>query len=141
MLLLKVNIRGEVFKDAVSVHPVSKNRPCIRKKTLYIGWVKARFSFHNIPVVMVVIRRYGELPFMLITDLEVNNEADALHILEIYLTRWKWEESWRFIKQSYNLEDIRLMKYVGLRNTVTLLTAVFFFISVILGAVMKLWIL
>jgi hypothetical protein len=121
----KINIRGEVFKE----------------KMLYIGWVKARFSFHNIPVVMVVIKGYGELPLMLITDLEVNNEADALHILEIYLTRWKCEESWRFIKQSYNLEDIRLMKYVGLRNTVALLTAVFFFISVILGAGMKLWIL
>ncbi len=121
----KISIRGEVFKE----------------KTLYIGWVKARFSFNKIPVTMVVIKGYGELPLMLITNLEVNHFTDALHILEIYLTRWKCEESWRFIKQGYKLEDIRVLKYVGLRNTAVLLSAVFFFISVILGIGLKLRIL
>jgi hypothetical protein len=112
-----------------------------KEKMLYIGWIKARFSFNEIPVTMVVIKGYGELPLMLITNLEVNHFADALHILEIYLTRWKCEESWRFIKQGYKLEDIRVLKYVGLRNTVVLLTAVFFFISVILDIGLKLRIL
>jgi len=121
----KISIRGEVFKE----------------KMLHVGWVKARFSFEELPVTMVVIKGYGELPLMLITNLEVTHFTDALNILEIYLTRWKCEESWRFIKQSYKLEDIRVLKYSGLRNTVALLTAVFFFISVILGAGMRLWIL
>jgi len=121
----KISIRGEVFKE----------------KILYIGWVKARFSFNKIPVTMVVIKGYGEFPLMLITNLEVHHFTDALHILEIYLTRWKCEESWRFIKQGYKLEDIRVLKYTGLRNTAALLTAVFFFISVILGIGLKLRIL
>jgi len=36
--------------------------------------------------------------------------------VQIYLTRWKIEETFRFIKQSYNLEDIRVLKYQRLKN-------------------------
>jgi len=38
--------------------------------------------------------------------------------LRDYLTRWKCEESYRFIKQAYNLEDVRVMSYRALRNMV-----------------------
>ncbi len=51
-------------------------------------------------------------------------------MLEIYLTRWKCEESFRFLKNEYNLEDIRVRSYVGIRNIVSILHAVFYFISV-----------
>ena len=52
-----------------------------------------------------------------------------------YLTRWKCEESFRFIKQGYNLEDIRLLTYKGLRNMVALVHAVFYFLSIELGEI------
>ncbi len=58
--------------------------------------------------------------------------------MEIYLTRWKCEESLRFIKEAYQLEDVRVLKYEGLRNIVSLIMAVFFFVSVVLGAAAKL---
>jgi len=61
-------------------------------------------------------------------------EEDPLNILEIYLTRWKCKDSFRFINQSYNLEDARVQSYIALRNTVSLVIAVFFFIIVILAA-------
>ena len=52
-----------------------------------------------------------------------------MRILEIYLTRWKCEESYRFIKQSYNLEDVRVLSYTALRNIMDLVQAVFYFVS------------
>ncbi|MEA3431845.1 MAG: hypothetical protein U9R01_04085 [candidate division WOR-3 bacterium] len=76
-----------------------------------------------------------------INQLKMESVEDALKIMEIYLTRWKWEESFRFIKQVYQPEQVRLLKYEGLRNTVSLIMAVFFFISVVLGAAFKLRIL
>ena len=78
---------------------------------------------------------------MLLTSLEVSDSQDALGIMEIYLTRWKCEESFRFIKQAYQLEDIRVLKYEGLRNIMSLIMLVFFFVSVLLGAAYKLRIL
>ena len=62
-------------------------------------------------------------------------------IAQIYLTRWKIEETFRFIKQSYNLEDIRVMKYQRLKNLVLLVTAAAYFAATFLGQKMKLRIL
>ena len=62
-------------------------------------------------------------------------------ILDTYLTRWKCEESYRFIKQSYNLEDVRVRSYIAIRNTVALIHAIFYFVSIELGKKIKLNIL
>ena len=49
--------------------------------------------------------------------------------------------TFRFIKQSYNLEDIRVMNYQRLKNLVILVTAVAYFAATFLGQQMKLRIL
>ncbi len=69
--------------------------------------------------------------------LATNTEKDCVEVLEIYLTRWKCEESFRFLKNEYKIEDVRVRSYVGIRNTVVLLQAVFYFISVELGTRLK----
>jgi len=48
---------------------------------------------------------------MLLTNVDKN----PIIILEMYLTRWKVEESIRFLKQEYNLEDVRVRSYAGLK--------------------------
>ncbi len=55
-----------------------------------------------------------------------------------YLTRWKCDESYRYIKQSYNLEDIRVRSYKSIRNIVVLELAVAYFAAVYLGQSIKL---
>jgi hypothetical protein len=62
-------------------------------------------------------------------------------IAQIYLTRWKIEETFRFIKQSYHLEDIRVLSYQRLRNLVLLVTAAAYFAATFLGQKLKLKIL
>ena len=59
-------------------------------------------------------------------------------IVEIYLTRWKCDESFRYIKQCYNLEDIRVRHYTSIRNMVVLILAVAYFAAVYLGDNLKL---
>jgi hypothetical protein len=51
------------------------------------------------------------------------------------------QETFRYVKQSYNLEDIRVMKYQRLKNLVTLVTAVAYFAATFLGQQLKLRIL
>ena len=62
----------------------------------------------------------------------------AAWIADIDLTRWKCEEAYRFIKQSYRLEDLRVRSDVALWNLYALVDAVFYFISVVIGASAKL---
>ena len=59
-------------------------------------------------------------------------------MVEYYLARWKCDESYRYIKQCYNLEDIRVQSYISIRNIVVLVLAVSYFASVYLGQSLKL---
>jgi hypothetical protein len=91
----------------------------------------------DVSVRIVAIKGFGEKPMILMTNLD----KPMSEILEIYLTRWKCEESFRFLKQEYHLEDVRVRSYTGLRNTVALVHAVFYFLSVYLGRRLRLQIL
>jgi len=82
---------------------------------------------------LVVAKGLGREPMVLATNLD----QEASTVFECYLTRWKGEESFRFLKQEYQLEDVRVRSYVALRNTVVLVHAVFYFVSVHLGRRLK----
>jgi hypothetical protein len=49
------------------------------------------------------------------------------------MTRWRVEDAIRFIKQSYRLEDIRLLDYTRLKNMMAVVLAAAFFASCWLG--------
>ena len=67
---------------------------------------------------MVVVAGFGRESLLLLTNaLERARDSQSLWwIVQIYLTRWKSEETFRFIKQNYNLEGIRVTKYQRLKN-------------------------
>lgn len=109
------------------------------KKKVYLGVRKVKFTFRSTQEIrLIVVKGFGLEPLMLLTNLEDKSPEE---ILEIYLTRWKIEESFRFIKQSYNLEDIRVQSYNSLRNLVVLVLGVFYFVCVELGKKLRLNIL
>jgi len=91
----------------------------------------------DVKISLVVIKGFSDTPMLLIT----NVDKLCQDLLEIYLTRWKCEESFRFLKHEYHLEDVRVRRYTALRNTVVLIHAVFYFLSVYLGRVLKMKIL
>ena len=95
------------------------------------------------PLWLVVIAGFGEQPIVLVTNLKLRaRDSESLWwAARIYWTRWKIEETFRFVKQSYNLEDIRVMKYQRLKNLVVLVTAAAYFAASYLGQQMKLRIL
>ena len=92
---------------------------------------------------LVVIAGFGEQPIMLLANLKLRaRDSESLWwAAQIYWTRWKIEETFRFVKQSYNLEDIRVLKYQRLKNLVVLVTAAAYFAATFLGQQMKLRIL
>lgn len=95
------------------------------------------------PLYLVVVAGFGEEPMLLLRNaLEGARDSESLWwIARIYRTRWKMEETFRFLKQSSNLEDIRVMKYQRLKNLVVLVTAAAYFAATFLGQKRKLRIL
>ena len=78
---------------------------------------------------LVVVKGFGRKPMMLLTNLAVNEKAQAegkdgtdysykslWQVVEGYLTRWRIEETIRFVKQCYGFEHIRVMSYASWRN-------------------------
>lgn len=83
---------------------------------------------------LVVLRGLADHPIWLLANVPPERGRDhAEWICECYLTRWKCEEAYRFVKQSYHLEDVRVRSYTALRNTYVLAHAVFYFVSAVLG--------
>ncbi len=89
-----------------------------------------------------MVRGLGQTPMMMLTNLSLRKNRKVLWwVVSAYLTRWRIEEAIRFIKQSYDLEDIRVLTYERLRNMAVLVNAVAFFTAVVLGTRIKLEIL
>jgi hypothetical protein len=88
----------------------------------------------------VIIRGFGKIPMVLITNKKVNpnDSKEVYRIVEIYLTRWKCDECYRYIKQSYNLEDVRLLSLNGIKNITVFVHAIAYFTSIFLGVKLKL---
>ncbi len=110
---------------------------------LHYGVERIRLAGRDELLDLVVVAGFGEEPMLLLTNaLQGARDSQSLWwIAQIYLTRWKIEETFRFVKQSYNLEDIRVMKYQRLKNLVVLVTAAAYFAATFLGQKMKLRIL
>lgn len=84
----------------------------------------------------------GDKPMMLLTTLNAARSRRRLRqVVEGYLTRWRIEETIRFIKQSYDLEDIRLLKYDRLRAMTAVVAAAAYFAMAWIGLSEKLSVL
>lgn len=81
----------------------------------------------------------GEKPMMLLTTLNAVRTRQALwQVVQGYVTRWRVEETIRYIKQSYRLEHMRLLDYQRLKNMAALVVAVAYFAAAWLGKKVKL---
>jgi hypothetical protein len=94
------------------------------------------------PLWLVVAKGFGAEPLMLLTTQPMRlKRAVVWWAVRAYLTRWRIEETIRFVKQSYEFEDIRVLTYRRLKNLAVLVMAVAQFAATWLGATVKLEVL
>ena len=83
---------------------------------------------------MVVVRGFGREPMMLITSLPVSGSFESQwRVVDAYISRWRIEETIRFVKQSYGFENIRVKSYTRIRNMASLVLASAYFATVWIG--------
>ena len=110
---------------------------------IHFGFIPVRLPEHpRRKLWLVVVKGFGNTPLMLLTTEAMRRRRDTLWwAVEAYLTRWRVEDTIRFIKQSYRLEDVRAMTYQRLRNLAALVLAAAYFAAVYLGTRAKMTIL
>jgi hypothetical protein len=108
---------------------------------LGFGGTTVRLPGSKKPLSLMVVWGFGQKPLMLLSTLPRGSRKRAWRIVQSYLARWRVEETIRFMKQSYDLEDIRLLTYERLRTMAVLVMAAAYFACVHLGSRAKLRIL
>ncbi len=97
------------------------------------GYKKVKLPGHDDELFMLVVKGISHKPMMLLTTEPLRRNKKILRrILSSYLKRWSIEETIRFIKQTYDLENIRVLKYTRMKNVMALLLVVFYFIAVVI---------
>jgi hypothetical protein len=121
---------------------VKEERAQEKSYHLEYGFRSVKLPGRKAPLTLVVLWGFGQEPLLLLTNLEVKPTRKSVwFIVQSYLTRWLVEETIRFVKQSYRLEDVRVLDYERLRNLVALVLAAVYFSAVWLGESLKLAVL
>ena len=96
-------------------------------------------SSQLLPLYVLVIKGFGEKPLMLLTTEPLRRSRKVLwRLVRAYLRRWSLEETIRFVKQSDDLENVRVLNYPGLQNLLPWWLAVMYFAAVVLSTEEKL---
>ena len=118
-------VSKEYDKLKVSYKPVvikSKEAKYLSKKILTIVVVKG-FALDD--------RTLNEAYMVLLTSRTISGKAQALQVVRDYALRWKIEENFKYKKQQFEIEKIKVRRYKRIQALNTLLTYVMFFSNVI----------
>ena len=106
-----------------------------REETLELrfGFRRVKLPERSEVLYLLVIHGFGQEPLMLLTTEPLRATHQCLwYWVRAYTKRWAIEETIRHIKTSYDLENVRVLTYQGLRNLMALLLGVLFFNACIL---------
>lgn len=71
-------------------------------------------------LVKVAVRRAATEPWLLLTDWPVTDADSALRIFRFYRMRWAVEDTFKFVKNAFGLEDVQMLKLKAVRTLVAL---------------------
>ena len=126
------------FKDTI----IKEDRDGEKHYDLEYGFRPVKLPDRDEQLYLVVVKGFGTEPLLLLTAVALTHSRRSLwFVVRGYLARWMVEETIRFIKQSYHLEDIRVLDYQRLKNLMALVLAAAYFSAVWLGETLKLAVL
>ena len=100
---------------------------------LRFGYRKVRLPERAEPLFLLVVHGLGEVPLMLLTNEPLRRSFKWVwRMVRAYLKRWCIEETIRYIKTCYDLENVRVLTYKGLQNLMPLVLSATFFAACVL---------
>lgn len=110
-----------------------------KRYTISFGFRRVKLPGRSRQLYLLVVKGLGKEPLILLTTERLRHSYKSLfRMMRSYLRRWSIEETIRFVKTSYDLEDVRVLRYKGLQNLMPLVLAVIYFAAVMLDGNEKL---
>lgn len=118
------------YKGAYRMDFRNKNGKTVRCK---MSCIPVRLcEFPSKELVLTVVYGFGEEPMLLLSNLKMQEKKSLCHIItKVYLLRWRIEEYFRFKKQHFELEDLRVMSLQSIRSLNLLATLAVGYIGLI----------
>lgn len=100
------------------------------KMSWRIWYEKIKIAWINEELTLCVLKKLNwQLSMMMITNMEINNNTDVVKVFSKYSSRWWVEDTFKFMKQEFQLEKIMLKNYKSLKNIMIFLIASMSFVS------------
>lgn len=133
-------------KKIMLAKEVARTCPCLFRKTiiklagdrevsheLRFGYRKVHLPDRTEPLYLLVIHGFGAEPLMPLTTEPLRRSFTCLwRWVRAHMRRWNIEETIRYVKTCYDLENVRVLNYQGLQNLMPLVLAVMFFAACVL---------
>ncbi|MBN2258678.1 MAG: transposase [Anaerolineaceae bacterium] len=109
---LEIRLQGQKYakRQKVTVElsavPIRVYHPEDKTKTKPVWFVRAK-----------VLGAVGK-PWYLLTDWPVHNADDAVRIFRFYRRRWSVEDTFKFIKTSFGIEEVQMLSFEAVRRLV-----------------------
>ena len=88
-----------------------------------IAWIKEELT-------LCVLKKLNwKLSMMMITNMKIENNTDVVKVFSKYSSRWWVEDTFKFMKQEFQLEKIMLKNYKSLQNMMIFLLASINFVA------------
>ena len=103
------------------------------------GYRRVKLPWSERQLWMLVVKEFGDTPLMLLTTEALRRNRNLLwSVARSYFRRWSIEETIRYIKQSYALENVRVLRYTSLQNLYVLVLLAAHFACAVLALSAKL---
>ena len=120
--------------------PLWHSKPIVRIEdgeekvhVLRFGFRRVRLPGREETLCLLVLHGFGAHPLMLLTNEPLNRSFKCLwRMVRAYLKRWSIEETIRYAKTCYDLENVRVLNYRGLQNLMPLVLAAMYFAACVL---------
>ncbi|MBF0207519.1 MAG: transposase [Oligoflexia bacterium] len=97
---------------------------------LHVSWRKVRLPSNKNEITLIIIRDYrNERPIIFLTNIPVKDDLSAVTAFGYYLERWGIEEGCRFLKEIFDLENLRTREWKSIQNLVFMSHLSYLFIS------------
>lgn len=104
------------------------------KRNVKISIIPIRLcEFRKTELNLVVIYGFGAVPMMLLTNLKSDDKRLCTAVCKVYLMRWRIEEYFKFKKQGFDFENLRVQSLKAIRNLDLLLTVAIGYIAELSG--------
>lgn len=103
----------------------NKNRKSVKISLIPVELCELKGS----PLYLVVVHGFGKTPMLLLTNLDADDSRLCVTVCKVYLMRWRIEEYFKFKKQCFDFENLRVQSLQSIRNLDLLLTIAIGYIS------------